>query len=325
MRRRDFISLVGGVAVAWPLAARAQQPAMPLIGFLQVATRDASAHTTPAFLRGLRAAGFAEGENVAIEYRFADNQFDRLPALAIDLVRRQVAVICAFSGAATLAAKAATATIPIVYTGGDPVELGVVESLNRPGGNVTGVNLLTTEIGTKRLELLLELVPGAAAVGLLINPNTPASARQAREMSAAAPAIGRPIHVLNASSERDIEVAFARLAERRAGGLVVSGDPLFNSLRAMLVSLAARHSIPAIYEWREFVLAGGLMSYGTILTDAYRQAGIYAGRILKGERPADMPVLQPTKFEFLINLTTAKTLGLDVPTKLLAFTDEVIE
>jgi putative ABC transport system substrate-binding protein len=326
MRRREFITVLGGAAAVWPLAARAQQTTMPVVGSLQTGSSGASAHLEAAFQRGLEETGYVEGQNVGIVYRYADGQYDRLPALAAELVRRQVALIGAFAPPAAHAAKAATKTIPIVFTSGaDPVKEGLVATLNRPGGNLTGVNILTTDLESKRLQLLGELVPASALIAVLINPKAVAGESQEKDLQAAAPRLGRPIFILNASSERDIDSAFPTLIERRAAALLVTGDSFFNSRREQLVALAARHAIPAIYEWREFALAGGLMTYGSSITDAYRLAGRYAGRILKAEKPSDLPIVQPTKFDLIINLKTAKALGLAVPPTLLALADEVIE
>jgi putative tryptophan/tyrosine transport system substrate-binding protein len=324
MRRRQFITLLGGAAT-WPLAAHAQQPAMPVMGFLQSGTPGGTAHMTAAFHRGLKEAGYVEGQNVEVVYRYADGQYDRLPSLVADLVRRQVALIGAFGPPAAQAVKAATTTIPIVFTSTDPVRLGLVASLNRPGGNATGAFVLTTELEGKRLELLGELVSPSAPVAVLINPKGEYAEHQARDLQAGAPRIGRQILILNASSERDIDNAFRTLIARQAAGLLVAADPFFDGRREQLIALAAYHGIPAIYQFREYALAGGLMTYGTSITDSYRKAGVYAGRVLKGEKPSDLPVVQPTKFDLVINLKTAKALGLEIPPKLLALADEVIE
>ena len=324
MRRREFIAFVGSTAAAWPLAARAQQ--QPVIGYLNSRSRDGDTPFLAAFHNGLNETGYIEGQNVVIEYRWAEGQYDRLPALAADLVRRQVALMAATSTPAALAAKRATPTIPIVFTAAaDPVAVGLVESLSRPSGNATGFSGYFSPLGAKRLELLHELVPNAAVIGVLVNPTYPDAESQSKDVQESARMLGQEAHVVNASSEGELNTAFALLVQLRAGILLVTADAFFLSRRDQLVTLAARHSLAALYWAREFVLAGGLMSYGPDIGDGYRQAGIYAGRILKGEKPADLPVMQPTKFELIINLKTAKALGLTVPPNLLALADEVIE
>jgi putative ABC transport system substrate-binding protein len=326
MRRREFITLLGGVAAAWPLAARAQQQ-MPVIGFLHSLPPGPMAHLVVAFRKGLSETGYTEGRNVAIEFLWADGQYDRLPAMAADLASRRVAVIVAGGGEpAGLAAKAATSTIPIVFAiGGDPVKVGLVASLNRPGANVTGVTLLTGSLEAKRFGLLRELVPKATTLAMLVNPAFPNAESQVKDAKEAARTFGLQMHVLNASNERDFDVAFASLSRLRADALLVSSDAFLNSRRDEIVARVARQGVPAIYEWREFTAAGGLMSYGTNLADTYHQVGVYAGRVLNGAKPADMPVIQPIKFEFVINLKTAKALGLTIPSGVLAIADEVIE
>ena len=327
MRRREFILVLVGGAAAGPIVARAQQPVVPTIGYLSSATSAGFAHLVTSFRRGLQESGYVEGRNLAIEFRWAEGQNDRLPALAADLVGRRVAVIVATGGThPAIAAKAATATIPIVFTGGaDPVKFGLVESLARPGGNGTGVISIATELTAKRLELLRELVPAAATVAVLLNPTSPNAEEQLAEIKEAARITGQSIQLVNATSEREISVALSTGVRQRAGALFVGGDPFFTSRRAQLVALAAQHAIPASYAFRDFPLAGGLMSYGANLLDLHRQAGIYAGRILDGAKPAELPVLQPTKFELVINLKAAKALGLTIPSTLLARADEVIE
>jgi len=326
MRRREFITLVGGLA-AWPLAARAQQPAMPVVGFINAAAAQSYKQQLSAFLKGLSEAGYVDGRNVAIEYRWAEGQIDRLPAMVADLVHRHVAVIAATTTPAALAAKAATTTIPIVFElGSDPVRLGLVASFSRPGGNVTGAAQSNVEVAPKRLELLHELAPTARIMALLVNPADAANAETAvREVRAAARAFGLELHVLNASNEDDFDAVFAKLIQLRAGGLVIGGGTLFAGRSERLAALALHHAVPAISYGREFTVAGGLLSYGSDIGEAYRLAGIYTGRILKGDKPADLPVQQANKTELYINLKTAKTLGLTVPEGLLNAADEVIE
>jgi putative ABC transport system substrate-binding protein len=327
MRRREFMGLLGGAAAAWPLAARAQQTAIPVIGFLNSEAPDLFAYLVRALRQGLSQSGYVEGPNVSIEYRWADGQYDRLPALVADLIRRQVSVIAANSPAAVLAAKAATTTIPIVFsTGYDPVAAGLVASLSRPGGNLTGVTSLTAEVGPKRVELLHELVPKATSVALLVNPAAGAMRETiSTDLQTAARRLRLQVHVLHASAAHDFPTVFARLAQLSAGGLVIGSDPFFNSQSKQLAALALHHAVPTVYQYREFTAAGGLMSYGGSLTDMYHQVGVHTGRILKGERPADLPVEQTTKVELIINLNTAKLLGLEVPTSILLRADEVIE
>ena len=326
MRRRDFISLAGGAAAFWPVAAGAQQLAMPIIGYLDSSSADEYAPFLAAFRSGLTEAGFIEGRNVAIEYRWADARYDRLPALAAELVRIPVAVLVATGITAAVATKAATATIPIVFnTGGDPIRFGLVASLNRPGRNVTGVASLGKELVAKRFELLREMVPKADAIAFLVNPNNAVAELDTSDAQAAAATLGQKLIVLKASSKDDIDTAFSTLVEQRGGGLLQQVDPFLQSRRGQLVALAARYALPAIYERRDFAAAGGLMSYGTSLRDALRLVGNYTGRVLKGEKPADLPVQQAVKVELILNLRTAKALGLDVPMSMLMRVDEVIE
>jgi putative ABC transport system substrate-binding protein len=325
VRRRDFITSIAGLAAAWPLAARAQQPAVPLIGVM-IDSVQARSEQIAAFHAGLHETGYAQSQNVAVEFRSAEGHFDRFPALAADLLRHGVALLVAISNDAALAARRATATTPIVFgMGGDPVALGLVASLNRPGGNITGIYFFTQGLQEKRLGLLHEMVPTATTVAVLINPNYSPAQNELRDAQAAAARLGLQLVVLRANTESDFVGAFADLTQQRAGALLVSASPFFFSRRAQMVALAARQAVPTIYEWREFAVAGGLMSYGTNINDAYRQMGVYAGQILKGTRPADLPVVQSTKFEFVINLSTAKALGIEVPPTLSARADEVIE
>jgi putative tryptophan/tyrosine transport system substrate-binding protein len=327
VRRREFITLLGGAAAAWPIAAGGQQPPVPLIGMLSSRSLRDSVEMLVAFRQGLNELGFFEHQNVAIEYRWAEGQYDRLPAFAAELVRRQVAVILAVGSVPSpLAAKAATSTIPIVFVvGGDPIKFGLVTSLSRPGGNVTGVTVMSGTLTAKRLELLRELVPKADVIACLVNPSSPEAQAQLADIQAAAHTIGQEILTLNAANESEIDAAFAKVVEQRVGALLVGNDALFVLRREQIVTLAARHAVPAMYFLREFVTAGGLASYGTGLNDAYRQVGNYIGKILKGSKPADLPVQQTAKIELVINLKTAKSLGLDLPATLLARADEVIE
>jgi putative tryptophan/tyrosine transport system substrate-binding protein len=325
--RRAFITLLGGAAVAWPLVAHTQQPAMPVVGFLSSRSPAESTAVIAAFRQALRETGFVEGQNLAIAFRWAEGRYERLPALAAELVGLRVAVLLAAGGPpAAHAAKAATSTIPIVFSAAsDPVRLGLVASLNRPGGNITGMGTFNATLLAKRLEILNELVPSAAAMGYLVNPTNQSADIELQEVSAAAKVLGIELSILNASTEQELDDAFAAAAKMRLRGVVVAGEPFFDSRRERIVTLAAKYAIAASYGFREYVTTGGLMSYGTSITDSYRQAAIYVGRILKGEKAADMPVMQPTKFELAINLKTARTLGLTVPDKLLVAADEVIE
>jgi putative ABC transport system substrate-binding protein len=326
MKRREFIALVGGVAATWPLTTQAEQQTMPVIGFLNGASPDGYAHMVAAFRQGLKETGYVEGQNVAIEYRWAEGQYNRLPDLAADLVRRQVSVIAATSTPANLVAKASTSTIPIIFTtGSDPVQLGLVASLNRPGGNVTGITQLTEEVGPKRVELAHELIPTATVIGLLINPGNSLAETMTAASRTAAVTLGLQLNVLHASTEAELDIAFSTLLQMRAGALAIGGDAFFNGHAELLAALSIRHSVPSVYQNHEFAAAGGLISYGGSLMDSYRLAGVYTGRILKGDNPADLPVQQSVKVELIINLKTAKALGLIVPLSLLGRADELIE
>jgi putative ABC transport system substrate-binding protein len=326
MKRREFITVLGGATAAWPLAARAQQPAMPVVGFLHFRSPDDFANLLAAFRRGLAENGYVEGQTVTIDYRWAEGQYDRLGAMAAELARQPVAVLVAGAEPAVLAAKAATSTVPIVFSiGSDPVELGLVASYNRPGGNATGINMLTTTLEAKRLGLLHQLVPQATTLGVLLHSDYPTAERQLSDVQTAVRAANLQIHVLRVSNDHEIDAAFETIAQQHIAALTVVGSTFFDTRREHLVALAARHAVPAMYQFREYAAAGGLMSYGIDLADVYRQVGIYTGRILKGAKPAELPVLQPTKFEFVINLKTAKALDLTSPPGLLAIADEVIE
>jgi putative ABC transport system substrate-binding protein len=326
IRRRELLVTLGGAAAAWPLAARAQQPALPVIGYLNLASPESHTPRLTGLRRGLNQTGYVEGRNLMIEYRWAGNQPDRLPALAADLVQARVAVIVAAGLPPTLAAKTATASIPIVFgVGANPVQLGLVASLNRPGGNLTGFNVFAGELGAKGLALLHELVPATATIGFLENPNNPVFELTTKDVLAAAPVVGLKVQILKAGTDLEIDTAFASLVQARTGALLVGGDVFFTNRIEQLAALAARHAIPTMYPGREFAVSGGLISYGASLIEEYRQVGLYAGRILKGEKPADLPVIQATKFELVVNVKTARALGLQVPDKLLALADEVIE
>jgi putative ABC transport system substrate-binding protein len=326
MRRRDFIALIGGATAAWPLAARAQRQAVPIIGFLNGGSHDAFARLAASFRQGLSETGYIEHQNISIEYRWAESQYDRLPALVADLVRQQVIVIAATTTPAAVAAKAATTTIPIVFeTAGDPIMLGLVESLNRPGHNITGVTQLSSELVSKRLGLLHDLLPAVTIVGSLVNPTDPRAESQTSDMQKAARTLGLQMHVLNSSKDDELDKAFADLTKLQIGALVVGTGEFFNARRERIVTLAAQQRVPAMYQYRDFADVGGLISYGPSLADAYRQTGVYTGRILKGEKPADLPVLRPTKFELVVNLKAAKALGLTIPSGVFSIADDVIE
>jgi len=324
--RRKFITLIGGAAAAWPLAARAQEPMMPVVGYLNLESPGSTSLQLANLKRGLNQAGYFEGRDFVTEYRWARNQADRLPALVADLVQLRAAVIIAVGSLSALAAKAVTTSIPIVFVvANDPVQFGLVASLNRPGSNLTGFNVLNAELGGKMLALLHELMPNIATIGFLENPNSPVSELTTRDVLAAAPVMGLKVQILKASTDREIDATFASLVQTRVEALLVGGDPFFNNRMERLIELSAHYAIPTMYGFREFVVEGGLMSYGTSLIETYRQIGLYAGRILKGEKPVNLPVIQATKLELVINLKTAKALGLDIPDKLLALADEVIE
>jgi putative ABC transport system substrate-binding protein len=327
MQRREFITLIGGAAAAWPLTARAQQPAIPVVGFLGTGSLETDAYRVAAVRQGLSEAGYVEGRNVAFEYRWAEDRYDRLPTLAADLVRREVAVFVAIGGiTSAIAAKSATATIPIVFEiGGDPIKSGLVASLNRPGGNITGVSFLTGTLVAKQFEVLHETVPKTALIGFLVNPTNPDADNETKSARAAAGSVGQNFAIVQARKDSELETAFATLTQQRAGALVICADPFFNNHRDKLIELAARQKMPAIHSLREYAAAGGLMSYGTSINEAHRIVGLYAGRILKGEKPADLPVQQSAKVELVINLKTAKALGLTVPPQVVARADEVIE
>ena len=326
MRRRQFLHALGGAA-AWPLAARAQQQAMPVIGFMSSRSPEDSAYLVAAFRGGLAELGFVDGQNIAIEYRWGLGQYDRMPALAADLVNRHVAVLVGVGGdISAVAAKRATSTIPIVFgLGSDPIKAGLVESLNRPGGNATGFTLLTNELEAKRIGMLHDLLPGAAVIGALLNPNFPPAVGQLELLEAASRAINQKIYVLKASNDTELDTAFAAFVQQKVGALLVAADPYFDTRRDRFIAFAEKNRLPTMYQFRDYAVAGGLISYGPNITDMYRQAGVYTGQILKGARPADLPVLQPTKFEFVINLKTAKALGLTIPAGLISYADEVIE